>query len=363
MADWVWQASDLATGAPLGALTVTSWEHTDRLNTAETFSATLGSMGADMDRAAIDATLAARSVVVPFRNKLPLGYAGIVWAPNPPSFSGASLLSYFDRQPYDLTNTWTNVDQHTMMVNLVAWVQANGGNIQIDTSQVGLSGVLRTQTWTQSEQKNIGEALRQKADNINGFDFDFRVELDEAGNQIRRMRMWTPRRGRPYTEQNSPVFTVGRNARTVPAATANGAAMVTHVTALGDELSAGPPPVRRIARSVRADLVLAGYPRLGEVLDRSDIKNDTSLQQAADGWAYYHGAAKIDEIVLDVDPDDDTWPWGSWDLGDDCMVRIPTDRDPWWPTGLTAVRRIVAHRWRKSAKEERLEVVTGRPLQ
>lgn len=365
---WAWFATDLATGAVAAQLAVTSWSHEERLNDAGTFTATLESQGSLLDRQAIDATLAARSVVVPFRNGLPLGYAGVVWGPDPPAISGSSLLSYFDTQTYDTTRTWTATDQHTMMTDLVGWVQANGGNVRVDTSQVELSYVLRDQTWHVWEQKNVGEAFRQKADNLNGFDFDFRAELDEAGNILRRLRMWTPRRGRPYTESASPVFTVGRNAFSVPSAPADGSEMVTHVIALGADngtvVTLGDAEVRErlVARSVRTDLLALGYPRLVHVLDRTDLTTQVALQQTADGYASFHGAAEIDEIVLEVDPDDITFPWDSYDLGDDCLVNIPVGVDPWWPTGCQEVRRIVGRRWRKEAASERLEIVTGRPL-
>lgn len=362
MASWKWRAYDLASGVLAADLRLSSWQHEDVLNGAGSFSARLEPRDAALTRQAIDATLAARSLIVPFRNGLPIGYGGVVWTPDPPIVSGASLLSYFDDQTYDTTRAFAGVDQHTMMAALVDWVQANDGNVQVDTSQVGLSGVLRDQTWNAWEQKNIGEAFRQKADNINGFDFDFGIELDE-GVVVRRLRMWTPRRGRVYVPQACPVFTVGRNARSVPSAPANGAAMATHVIGVGEETNSTTHE-RLIARAERADLLAAGYPRLTRVLNRPDIKDLTSLQAAVDGEAYYYGAADVDEIVLDVDPNDVTWPWGSWTLGDDCMVKIPVGADPWWPTGFEGIRRIKTHRWAlDSAGGERLQVVTGRTLE
>jgi hypothetical protein len=70
-----------------------------------------------------------------------------------------------------------------------------------------------------------------------------------------------------------------------------------------------------------------------------------------------------DDIVLDVDPDDVSWPWGSWDLGDECRVVIPAGLSPWWPDGYSEVRRIVGHRWTFDADSgESLQVVTQRTV-
>lgn len=371
---WTWRAYDLATGAATTDLSLANWSHEDSLKDAGAFSATLAPPDTDdparaalIKQLAVDSTLAGRSTIVPSRNGALLGYCGVVWAPDPPSLAGKSLLSYFDDQTYDTTSTWVAVDQHEMMADLVNWVQGNGGNVQVDTSQVGASGVLRDQTWHIWEGKNVGEAFRQKADNLNGFDFDFRVE-DVGGVPVRRLRMWTPRRGRPYIPQVSPVFTVGGNALLIPPAPVNGSEMATHVVALGAETGAvvtlgdAEVRVRLRATSTRTDLLAAGYPRLVHKLDRSDVKELATLQQLADGWAYYHGAAAVDEIVLEVDPNDRTWPWGSWELGDDCMVVEPAGVDGWRPFGFSDVRRVVAHRWRVDGRGERLEVVTGRVL-
>lgn len=374
MADWRWRAYDLASGAPAADLRLTSWSCEDKLNDAGDWSATLEPRSAVLDRQSIDATLPGRSLVVPFRDGMPLGggdptggYAGVVWSADLPDIGGSSLLSYFDRQPLSATKAYAGIDQHAMMADLVDWVQANGGNVQVDTSQVTDSTVLRDQTWYSWEQKNVGEAFRQKADNLNGYDFDFRVEVD-VGEVVRRLRMWTPRRGRVYVHKQNPVFIVGRNARTIPAVPADGGAMVTEVRAVGAETGVTFPTAdgevreRLEAVAYRTDLLAAGYPRLVEVLDRNDVSDLGTLQAHADGWAYFYGAAPIDEIVLEVDPDDRTWPSGTFEVGDDCMVVIPDDV-PWWPSGLQEVRRIVALRRNVDAAGERLQVVTGRGLE
>lgn len=366
MTGWSWRAYDLATGAATADLALAGWSHEDILDDAGQFTASLACRSVLLDRTAITATLPTRSLIVPVRDGLPLGYAGVVWRADQGTIGGASLLSYFDTQTYDDTHTFANVDQHTMMKFLVDWVQANGGNIGVDTSQVGTSGVQRDQTWYVWEQKNVGDAIRQKGDNIGGYDFDFRVELD-AGELVRRMRMWTPRRGRPFQAQTSPVFTVGRNAMVVPAAPTDGTGMATHVIAVGAEtgvtFSIGDAQVRErlVARTIRFDLLAAGFPRIVKVLDRPDVKEASTLQEHADGYASFYGAVAVDQIVLEVDPDDVTWPWWTWELGDDCQLIIP-DTVSWWPDGFNDIRRIVSNRWTVDGSGEHLQVTTGRLL-
>jgi hypothetical protein len=401
---WTWHAFDLATGAYTGALALTEWQHEDKLNDSGQFSATLQSRSAMLNQLAAETTLPARSLIVPFRDGQPLGYAGIVWRSDLPTVEGSSLLSYFDTQVYDDTHVFTGVDQHLLVKALVDSVQTQpGGDIHVDTSRIVPSGVLRDQTWNIWEAKNVGDAIRQKGDNLGGYDFDFRVELDPG--PIRRMRLWTPRRGRPYQPQASPVFTIGKNARAVPEAPTDGTEFATYVIALGQEIDSTTHERLR-AVSDRSDLVAAGYPRLTKVLDLSDVKDLTTLQAHADGYATYHAAiaATTPELVLEVDPNDVTWPWGSYELGDDCMVVIPapgqvshdrvinefvlstgdgfvlgtgdgyvlgssthvieTDIEaamlPWWPYGFSEIRRMTSFRWSDAATGERLQVVAGR---
>lgn len=367
MADWKWRAYDLKTGVPLGSLEMAEWAHTDTLNDSGSFSATMIGRDDAHRRDELAATRIARSVIVPVRDGVPL-FSGIVWASNPPTLAGSGLLSHFDRQPLYTTKQYLTpgTDQHTIIKELVDWVQANGGDIQVDTSQVGPSGVLRIQTWNAWELKIVGEAIRQKGDNLGGYDFDVRTEYLD-GVLTRRLRLWTPRRGRAYIDSTvNPTFTVGGrrgNARAVPSIPRDGHDMVTHVYATGEEIDPNTHE-RLVAQSVRADLGAAGWSRLGTVIDRSDVKVQATLQAHADGYAYLHGAADVDEIVLEVDPDHEKWRWGTWDLGDDCAVNIePGPGVPWLPDGFREIRRITGHEWTwSSGKGAKLLVHTGKRL-
>jgi hypothetical protein len=361
---WKWRAVDLATGATGADVAVETWSSRDRQNESGEWSARLLLRGdVDLNRLTEQATRVARSTILPIRRGIPIGFEGVVWSRNLPDVAGAGLLSYLDRNTMSPRSfSWTDVDQHTMFVQLLAWLSTAGGDIRLDLSQVPLSGVLRTQLWQPWEAKNIGLALREKADNIGGFDFDLRAEgLDVDGDPVRRFRMWTPRRGRIYTDSASPVFTAGKggNILDLPAQLELGAQMVSDVTALGDETNPTTHERRRQA-AFRQDVRDAGYPRLEEVLDRYDVKVDASLLEQAQGWAAQFGAAPVDEITFRVDPDDETFGWGAWDQGDDCLLRIPGRVDGWFPDGRERVLRIVETKWDVDKDGERLYVTAGR---
>lgn len=367
MAAWSWTAYDLATGVKLGDIEMSQWSHTDTLDDSGSFTATMTGRSAAVRRDYLGVTTIGKTVIVAVRDGMPL-FAGIVWGRNPPHLAGAGLLSYFDRRRLYTTKQYLTpgTDQHTVVKELVDWVQANGGNIQVDTSQVTASGVLRIQTWNIWELKNVGEAIRQKGDNLGGFDFDIRVEYD-TGVLTRRLRLWTPRRGRIYLDtQSSPTFELdGRrgNLLSPPAIPTDGQAMVTDVFALGQEINSTTHE-HIVARSTRIDVRAAGWPQLDHVLDLPDVKEVPTLQAHADGYAYSHGAVATDEVTFQLAPDHEPWSWGTWDLGDDGLVSIPPgDVVPWMPDGFAEVRRVTQHQWDWSSKDgESLQVTTGKRL-
>jgi hypothetical protein len=366
MAAWQFRAYDLGTGASLGTIEMTDWSHSDVLNDAGSWSATMSGRSVAIRRDYLGMTTPGKSVIVPICDGVPFGFAGIVWSRDAPKIAGAGLLSYFDRQPLNARKAYVATDQHFIMKDLIDWVQANGGNIQVDTSQVGPSYVLRDQTWEQWEEKNVGDAIRQKGDNIGGFEFDIRAEYD-TGVLVRRLRLWTPRRGRYFIDEQSNVtFRLdGRrgNVTAVPSTPVDATKLSTNVYALGQEINSTTHE-RLQVESVRADLIAAGWPRLGEVQDLSDVKDLTTLQAHADGLAHLYGPTDVDEIVLEVDPDHEPWEWGKWDLGDDCRVVIPAGETvPWMPDGFNDLRRVKVHDWSWSVDQgESLKVHTGRRL-
>lgn len=109
-------------------------------------------------------------------------------------FAGEGLLHYPWRWYVTSTLTFTATDQFTIAKALVDFHQNKaGGDFGIDTSGVGLSGVVRDRTYYGYEQKNIGEALQQLAEVRNGFDYS----IDPAS---RALRLHYPKKGARKTD-------------------------------------------------------------------------------------------------------------------------------------------------------------------
>jgi hypothetical protein len=256
-----------------------------------------------------------------------------------------------------------------------------------------LSGITRDQTWNSWEAKKIGEALRQKAAIDGGPDFVIRSEL-EAGVVVRRLRCWSPFRGRRF-EDSKVVFTLGHNAFTVDP-DEDGIATTTRAIALGDEIDEVTQEVE-VATATADGLIAAGWPVLDTGLKLNDVTD--TLQEHADGYAELFGRPQQEQMTLRVD----VATAADWQVGDECMVVIPpwspfgartwgpdymtvggeivetadgfpvvvsddslaADRTemikphPWYPTGYSARRRIVARTWNVDPDGESLFAVTG----
>jgi hypothetical protein len=357
---WTWATFDARTYDVTGDVPMTAWQHEERLNTSGSWSATMQPPPSVLlARVALAATEPGKATIVPLRNGLPMNFDAFV-APggrDVPELAGGNVTATLDLRALTATRTYTAVDQFAMVADLVNWCAGTSGML-VDTTQVGTSGVAVTQTWNDYELKGIGEAIRDKAALVDGFDWDIRTEI-VSGVPSRILRTWYPRRGRYYLEQISPDFVVGGNVRNIPAVVSS-SQFRTEAAGLGAETNST-TRARYVATQTSA-LLSEGYLMMSAMLDQSDAVDLVALQAAVDGEMRLHGLG-ADDIVLDVDPDDVSWPWGSWDLGDECRVVIPAGLSPWWPDGYSEVRRIVGHRWTFDADTgESLQVVTQRTV-
>lgn len=83
----------------------------------------------------------------------------------------AGLLGYTWRMGITENLEFTQVDQFTVAKDLVDhWQELSYGNYGIDTSTVGVSGILRDRSYARDELHNIGQRLKELGEVIAGFD-------------------------------------------------------------------------------------------------------------------------------------------------------------------------------------------------
>lgn len=127
------------------------------------------------------------------------------------------LLSYLDRWIIDSDQTFTGVDQFTIVKTLVdQWQALEFGHFGIDTGGVGTSGVVRNAKYLRSELHRVGRKVDELAQGVNGFD----VEVEP---ESRALRLWYPQKGMDKSTGEGAVVFDGRN-----------------VTSAGAVISAGP---------------------------------------------------------------------------------------------------------------------------
>jgi hypothetical protein len=359
--EWSFHAYDLSTFAPLGKVRMSQWYHEDQLGVYGdgNFNATLFPLGArDHERIALQATTPTKSTIMAVRNDGRFARSEFTgWVPpggrqlgggTNPRLVGTGLLGYWSRQ---VLNNPTRLDYQNEDQSLIVALLANTAEDTVIVTDdvtgavkqytpgpkvvynIGLSGKTRTQTWRLWDAKNVGEAMRQIANRIGGLDYDIITGFEAGPNGTvvprRVIRLWYPRRGRSVAD-GGPVFVYGKNVRTEPLLVAN-ENFVTSAVGLGNELDPDTQERRRIWK-VNTTLLDQGYPLVTTVLDRPDITTVQGLDDQVRGHLLANAGPTTDEVLLDVDPDDATWPYGSWELGDDCRIIIPPPRAPSYET-------------------------------
>jgi hypothetical protein len=382
MGEWRFHCHDLSTVAPLGTVKMSSWYHEDRLNEPGQFAATLAPPEDDEHaRAILAATLPARSTIWALRvddfGSTRSEYTA--WIPPGgrviPTLAGRGLQSFYDsqviKQQLILGEAGDEMEQVEQIGRLVQYADytitevATGNQFQpgpkVDLNNLFASGVLRQQTYNAWDRKNLGEAIRDIAGRIDGVDFAINTEFQSIGNgaflPIRRLRCYYPRRGRTYAESQVR-FTYGNNLIGFPEIGSN-QDYITSALGVGQEIDADTQE-RLTVWHVNFTQLSEGNPLIDAVLDRQDITTTGGLEDRVQGALLANWVSNADEITIQVDPNDETYRWGSWQLGDDCLLVIPGGEMPWWPNDFQEERRIVAHRWTVNGEGEQLHVVLGR---
>jgi hypothetical protein len=230
--------------------------------------------------------------------------------------------------------TYTATDQGAIAEDLVE-VEAQsakpGGDLAV-TSPTNTHGVTRDRTYVGNELKQIGEAVEQLSEVIDGFDWSLDTTYD-AGSITHTFRTWYPRKGR-IAGATGHVFELGRNIVELEV-DEDGSICANTIHGVGAGEGADMVRVSVTDSSALAE----GYPLLEDRLIRKDIKEIDTL----DGHVRYTLAERSRPIesytavvLADADP-----PLGSYITGDDARVRVQPNDNHRWPDGLDTFLRII----------------------
>ncbi len=295
MADWTYQLADLRTGAVTADIELTGVRISQRLNAAGTMNGTWVVPRTWAAGSPYVLTTPARTMGIALRDGRPM-WAGPLWTrrPNPERQSielgFSDFWSLFDSRfvlpPFTPDGTtsqvsglgtgFAQVEQNTIVRQLLAQAQEHvGGDLGIIADTVD-SGILRDRTYAGHELVDVGTALKQLAEVIDGPDLMFSVspELDANGRVVKILRIGNPRLG----QEGSPhVFELGANALSYTWGS-DGTRMVTRAFASGEGIEAG----QLIAVAELDTRYSDGWPLLEAETSFNTVSQDSTLQEHAD---------------------------------------------------------------------------------
>jgi len=158
-----------------------------------------------------------------------------------------------------------------------------GGDIGV-TYGTELSGVLRDRTqYLVANEVNLGDALDQLANVLNGFEYTIDTFMDTDGSMVKRLRLASEISG---TRSNLPIFSMSRNGGNLLAwsaqedYTSGNTVYYARGAQADDGLSADlAPPVSDAAAAT--DLLAAGWPRYVAFADYSTVSSQSVLDDHA----------------------------------------------------------------------------------
>ncbi len=295
MADWSYFLADLLTGAVTAEIELTGVRISQRLNTAGSMTGTWAVPSTWTGGSPYILTTPARTMGVALRDGRPL-FGGILWTRRPDGDQQTVELGFSDWWSYmdsrfvlptftpngttsqvsGLLTTYSGVEQNEIARQLLAQAQAHtGGNLGI-VADSGDSGILRDRNYAGHELVDVGTALKQLAEVIDGPDIQFGVapELDAQGRVIKVMRIGTPRLG----QQGSPhVYELGANVSSYSWGS-DGTRMATRTFATGEGVETG----QLIAVAEDSAKYSNGWPLLEQEISFNTVSIDGTLQEHAD---------------------------------------------------------------------------------
>lgn len=295
---WTFSVADLQTGIVLADLPFDSVSYTTPLNDAGTFGA---SLMLDDDIARLhdvrDLTTPGRRCFYAFRDGAPM-FGGIIWTSSYDSGSqkvsvgGADFWSYFDARKVlpslaaldsnlttevaTLVTDFDNEDQNEIARQLVTLAQSHtGGDIGIELDS-SFSGFFHDRTYYGYDLADVGEALRQLCNIIDGPDMRFIVAADPTAPSgvARRLVIGEPWLGQQGSQH---VWEYGRNL-TGYIWPRNGASMATRAFAIGEGMEQG----LKIAWHEDTAPYSQGWPLLELEVSHTTVRLDATLVEKAE---------------------------------------------------------------------------------
>ncbi len=328
---------DLLTNAPLADLPLKKVSFDKRLNEVGSFTGQLPIGDPRVQK------LQPWASITPNRTALYVDRGGrIVWAgivvprrysqgdkvggtPLTIEVNAAETMYYFrDKRIIAADTTFSAVDQLTIAQSLVNTAQGvRNGNIGLQVPS-NVSGITRTQTWLGSERKKVGQALIELSQLDQGF--DWRIDVDyglggqPAGVPGKQLVLGYPRVGEPWPTTGWMFEFPGNVADYDWEEDGSQQAITAYVQGGGSG-----PTMAASSSSVTA-LLDAGFPQLDEVFQAKDQTDPNVIAARAVAAAKaYSSPVALPKILVRADQDP---VFGSYALGDDCLLRITSPQFP-----------------------------------
>ena len=347
MAEYRVISTDVRTGVRIAELPLNRLSFGSVLNGAGELSGTLPLPVNDPVLAAtyVDAVDPVRRQLVVERDGA-IVWCGLVWM-SPYSdddqtleVRAAETWSYYRRRVITTRRVFTGADQFAIVRQLLNDAHAvSGGNVGV-TVGTETCGVLRDRTYETWEFKNLGEAVKQLAEVIDGFDFSIEPAWSAAGTLTKTFRLYYPRKGARFSATGH-VFEVGRNVITWDWPN-DGTRYANRVHNVGAGQDAA---TLRVTRTASDQLTLPsaggpGYPLIEDVISNTDVLKAVTLTAQADQTlGTLSRPVVIPQVTVraDVDP-----ILGAWSIGDACRFICQPGLSPRFPNGIDTYQRIIA---------------------
>lgn len=263
-------------------------------------------------------------------------YAGIVWRVTRHSsymadVSGSSLVSYFARRVIRTTQTWTNTEQLAIAEALVTAMQAiGGGTLRLSIVRKPTnSGVTRTVTYAASELVTYADALDKLAQLDGGFEYGIRAAWAGGSTITHTLTLGYPTIGADlplvWAEGVDVMIDQTEDDRTDYATWWRARGGGADVSAPTVDIGPSTQPVT---------------PRSFPVLETAQTYSEvtTTALLTARGTADQR-ASHVETMNLGLVAARPRWPPGSWHVGDSVRIVCPPpcpvglDGATWWRIG------------------------------